>query len=252
MAAYAAAMQAAQEEERLRQQAEEEAATGPRWQGPPQARLALLAPDGTLANRTVGVAPFPIHLLVAGNLSTPHAYWTLRDERSRILLADGLEFPSTFRTTLLAPGEHVFRLYLSDGRLADVDRVTVVVEAPPPPPDVVIEDHITGLWVPYAGYAPAIHTHDFRLDVPVARITVNITSDEAAFDLDMELIAPDGTIAGTRAGFNEPTGNLLVPEEAPIVVTDPALTYQMGEWILRVKPAAAVDGSYRVVVSFET
>lgn len=218
--------------------------------GPPVVKLNLLTTDGQPAKNLTTPAPHNATIHLDGYLSgnaTP--YWTLH--LGSQLLDDGTKLPKTLEHQFVTPGSHTLTLQLYDGRTRTHEQIHLEIQRPDPPAPIHFNDTITGAWTPEHGYIGEQNAHPFQLGVPVTRITANLTGDATAADLDFELIAPDGTTAGRHVNFNEPSGALFPAQEAPIIITDPEYTTQLGEWTLHVKPAASISGSYTLDVTFE-
>lgn len=218
--------------------------------GPPVARLRLMGANGAPTTNITTPAPYnaPIHLdgyLSGGAIP----YWTLHLDDE--LLSDGQKLPTQIEHQIVTPGNHTLTLQVYDGRTVEYEQVHLEIQRPEPPPAIHFNGTITGAWAPEQGYVGEQNAHTFHLEVPVTQISANLTGDATALDLDLELIAPDGTTAARHVHFNEPTGTLFPAQEDPIVVVDPDYTTQLGEWTLHVKPAASISGDYSLNIEFE-
>lgn len=219
--------------------------------GPPEAELHVRNSTGEATKTAMAVAPFDAVFQIDGKIAGDGIpYWSLRLSGSDEPIAEGNRLPAEVNHTIVAPGEHKVILFLSDGMTRDEEQVTLQLQRPAPPPTLHFNGTISGFWLPEQGYVGEMASHGFPLAVPVEKIQVNLTAQAPAFDLDFELVAPDGTVVDRRSAFNDPTGLAFDEQEAPIVVQDPKYTYQLGEWTLYVKPAFSAGGSYQATVSF--
>lgn len=194
----------------------------------PSIDCALLEQTGSPPQTSPPPPPTrPRSISTATSAAALYPYWTLHlDDK---LLGDGKHLPTQIEHKIVTPGNHTLTLQIYDGRVVDYEQLHLKIQRPAPPPTIQFNGTITGAWAPEQGYVGEQNAHTFNLDVPVTQITANLTGDATALDLDLELVAPDGTTAARHVHFNEPTGTQFPAQEDPIVVTDPDYTAQLGE-----------------------
>lgn len=202
-------------------------------------------------SRTNGTGPLNVTFLVEGE-GRGVLTWSFDVDGDGVADAEGSDLPTNV-THVYEVGTYNATLTVSDANATMDVLVQVSARAPPPvpPPDPIwINGTITGLWLYGVGYLPGDQNRSFELPVPVANFTVHLAFDDRAVDLDFEVYAPDGRQVGRQANINEPTGATeLRAGEPPIHVRDDDAR-ETGTWWVRVMPALAVEGEYKVRVVF--
>ena len=97
-------------------------------------------------------------------------------------------------------------------------------------------------------YVTDPNAHPFDLSAsPANSMTVTVEWDSlAGYDLDLEVLAPDGSVAGEAVNYNVPGDS----SETPIIIDDASLLGQLGTWTVNVYSAGSYECSYTVTVAF--
>lgn len=167
----------------------------------------------------------------------------------------GTTLPTNLTHAYAQAGTYNATLLVTDGSLSGTMALTLdITEAGPVSLEAIrIEGTITGAYAGapvVGGEYTATNTHTFELlgQPPLMRFVMGW--DDTTIDLDYDVVAPDGTEAGSAANYNEPTGQAFDAVEAEILVEDPALLAQVGVWTVNVYPGTAIEGGYTIDITF--
>jgi hypothetical protein len=214
---------------------------------PPHAAIA--------ASNVTGTVPFSVSFdLSSDSASAEWLDWTFDANGDGTNDKTGYGLPAQVVFEFTEPGYFTATLSVTDidGREGNATLLITAV-APPPvvlPDPIVIEGTITGF--PFVDEVYSMSdSHMFNLSVVVERMTLTFEVGPTAFDLDFEVLTPDGKTAGSVADINEPTGLFFSPADSPIVIDDPDHLAQLGEWTVIVHPFLAIEGDYTITITFE-
>ncbi|MES2155898.1 MAG: PKD domain-containing protein [bacterium] len=217
------------------------------------------APVGSmLVSTTKGNAPLRVNFTLDGrDQDGDKLTWTLDANGDGKADSQGSALPKVASFNYTTPGLYKVTFKVTDGKQDVSFPATVNVTANVPQgaqAPITITGTITGAYIgtPVGiglGYTN-IDDHPFDVTMEAKQMTVHLDWDQTTPDLDMYLLAPDGTSAGTANAYNEPTGTAFDAKEPDIIVTDPTLLAQLGSWDIQVAPGEAANSAYTVTITF--
>lgn len=219
-------------------------------------------PPSATVTASIGQGEIPVNVSFELTGEDPEGAtlaWTFDADGDGSVDVEGAELPAIYEHSYTEVGTYTAMFTVGDGEHTVTRNVTInataAAAAPPSFETIVISGAISGLYAADpvlglgAGYITDPNEHEFEVQGVASAMHFLLEWDDFGYDLDFDILAPDGSEAASAANYNDPViGDGAQSESAE--TTDGGMLNQVGTWKAIIHSAGSYESEYTMTITF--